>query len=246
MSSAIHTIRLRQLWARMQSEVYPQVGADREPQRMEVIQQLKTEFSTWLEMAPEQLASNRANNNAFGSHEWFTLMYHHSCLLLYRHRLVHRFGSTIPPSVFIDCAHASQSICIIYRQLYISQRLNDTWGALHVLFLAAVTFLHCLWSSAETRALYRLDKVSSICTSIMIVLVIMAERWSAAEAYRDAFDMLASATQTMLAEMTAASAVPNGPIIASGEYDQFTDYLSYMSEVGMCPSVEELLANMVD
>lgn len=133
-----------------------------------------------------------------------------------------------------------------YRQLYVSQRLNDTWGALHVLFLAGVTFVHCLWSSPETRAVYRLDKVSSICTSTMIVLAIMAERWTPVEAYRDAFDMLSTATQTMLVETSSASAAPNVPVISSGATDQFTDYLSYMAEVGMCASVEELLANMVE
>lgn len=118
-----------------------------------------------------------------------------------------------------------------------------------------------------------MDKVSSICTSAMIVLAMMAERWSAVEAYRDAFEMLASATQTMLAEqmsilnpivnghmlapldttnMAATGNVmtgpqqPRGPVISSGGYDQFTEYLAYMSEVGMCSSVEELLSSMVE
>jgi hypothetical protein len=270
----------------MQSVVYPQTAADTSDlKQVAAIERFKQEFSRWLDTAPEQLTSNRLNNNAFGSTEWYSLMYHHSILLLYRHRLVYRersnqnddeyrlTGSATnmrrpPPTVFIDCADSAQSICMIYRQLYVSQRLNDTWGALHVLFLAGVTFLHCLWSSSETRAIYRMDKVSSICTSTMIVLAIMAERWSAVNAYRDAFEMLATATQTMLAETltvlsrdTYASAqtmgnqdatnpsnmlqTPRGPVIPSGEHDQFTEYLSYMSEVGMCSSVEELLASMV-
>ena len=80
----------------------------------------------------------------------------------------------------------------------------------------------------------------------MIMLAIMAERWAAVEPYRDAFEMLASATQTMLAETSAASMVPSGPVIPLGVHDQFTGYLSYMGEVGMCSSVEELLATMVE
>ena len=245
-SSAIHTIRLRQLWAKMQSAVYPQVGAEPSSKSVTILEDFKKEFAMWLESAPEQLASNRANNNAFGSREWFLLMYHHSILLLYRHRLVQPGGPATPSSVFTDCADSSQAICMIYRQLYVSQRLNDTWGALHVLFLAGVTFLHCLWSSAETRAIYRLDKVSSICTSIMIVLAIMSERWTAVEAYRDAFEMLSSATQTMLVEASTGPTAPSRPVLSSGGYDQFTDYLSCMTEVGMCSSVEELLASMVE
>ncbi|EXJ82089.1 hypothetical protein A1O1_08158 [Capronia coronata CBS 617.96] len=245
-SSAIHTIRLRQLWAKMQSVVYTQVGAEAS---IGIVEAMKKEFTMWLESAPEQLASNRMNNNAFASREWFSLMYHHSILLLYRHRLVQPRGVSTSASVFTDCAHSSQAICMIYKQLYLSQRLNDTWGALHVLFLAGVTFLHCLWSSPETRAAYRPDKVSTICTSIMIVLAVMSERWTAVEAYRDSFEMLSTATQTMLYEISTASAAstaPSGPVISSEGGDQFTDYLSYMTEIGMCATVEELLSTMVE
>jgi hypothetical protein len=133
-----------------------------------------------------------------------------------------------------------------YRELYFSQRLNDTWGALHVLFLGGVTFLYCLWSSHEVRMAYRQDKVSAICTSTIVVLAIMAERWTAVAAYRDAFDMLSSATQTMLAERPTALAAPTMPVISPTGYDQFTDYLSFMTDVGMCSSVEELLSSMVE
>ncbi|EXJ84041.1 hypothetical protein A1O3_04708 [Capronia epimyces CBS 606.96] len=253
-STAIHTIRLRQIWARIQSSVYPQVGAEATIQSSALFERFKRELADWLESAPEQLPSNRANNNSFGSKEWFSLMYHHSILLLHRHRLHqyrhHHPNHPTPSSVYMDCAHSAQAICMVYRQLYVSQRLNDTWGALHVLFLGGVTFLHCLWSSRDARLAYRQDKVSTICTSALIVLAIMAERWSAVEAYRDAFEMLCSATQTMLAETSSSSAScpPTMPVISSTGHghDQFTDYLSYMTEVGMCSSVEELLSNMVE
>jgi hypothetical protein len=245
-SAAIHTIRLRQISGRMQSHLYPQVGSKEPSQSFPVVEALRDELSDWLNSAPAQLASNRAHNNAFGSKEWFDLMYHHSILLLYRYRLVDRQGDTTSSQIYIDCAHSAQAICMLYRQLYVSRRLNDTWGALHVLFLGGVTFLHCLWSSRETRTIYRQDKVSSTCTSIMVVLAIMAERWTAVEAYRDAFEMLSSSTQTMLAETSHESSPPTMPVISSTRHDQFTDYLSYMTEVGMCSSVEELLSSMVE
>lgn len=94
--------------------------------------------------------------------------------------------------------------------------------------------------------MYRQDKVAAICTSTMIVLAIMAERWSAVEAYRDAFEMLFNATQTMLAEASVTSLAPSMPVISSTGHEQFTDYLTYMTEVGMCSSVEDLLSNMVE
>lgn len=246
-SAAIHTIRLRQIWARIQSAVYPQVGAEiLHQQSLSILESLKGELTAWMESAPEQLASNRMHNNAFASKEWWSLMYHHSILLLYRHRLVQNLGATNPSSVYIECAQSAQSICMIYRNLYVTQRLNDTWGALHVLFLGGTTFLYCLWSSRETRIMFRQDKVAGICTSIMIVLSIMAERWSAVAAYRDAFEMLSSATQTMLAEASITSSAPSLPAISAIGHEQFTDYLSYMTEVGMCSSVEDLLSSMVD
>jgi hypothetical protein len=93
---------------------------------------------------------------------------------------------------------------------------------------------------------YRQDKVSSICTSTIVVLAIMAERWTAVEAYRDAFDMLSSATQTMLIEASTALATPTMPVISPTGFDQFADYLSFMTDVGMCSAVEELLSSMVE
>jgi gamma-glutamyl:cysteine ligase YbdK (ATP-grasp superfamily) len=72
----------------------------------------------------------------------------------------------------------------------------------------------------------------------------MAERWSAVKPYRDAFDMLSTATQSMLAE--AGSMLTNATMPVLSSHDQFLGYLSSMSEIGMCPSVEQLLTGMID
>ncbi|KAK3633148.1 hypothetical protein LTR56_015924 [Elasticomyces elasticus] len=245
-SSAIHTIRLRQLWARMQRVVYPQVESGDTSQSDQAIQEFKTEFGLWLEHSPEQLLSNRLHNDTFGSPEWYKLMYNHSILLLYRHKLVRKASGSVTAQVFVDCAQSSHAICMIYKQLYVTQRLNDTWGALHVLFLAAVTYLHCVLSSDEVRGIYRLNHISSTCTSIMVVLAIMAERWKPVESYRDAFEMLSNATQATLIETSMAQRTPAGPLISPEGQKQFTDYLSYMAEIGMCASVEDLLTDMVE
>ncbi|KAH8883212.1 transcriptional regulatory protein GAL4 [Thozetella sp. PMI_491] len=250
-SAAIHTIRVRHIWTRIQSLVYPQRGGNDTPGFMSsmLIEGFKMELKDWRDSAPEQLQSNRAHNNAFGGSEWFNLMYHHSILLLHRHNLVlhsSRTDETTPGSTFLESAHSAESICSIYRQLYLSQRLNDTWGALHVLFLGGVTFLYCLWTSPETRVVFRLDKVSATCTSCMVVLAVMAERWAAVQPYRDAFDMLSRATQTMLAELETSMTVPAMPVLSSSTDEQLTGFLANITEVGMCSSVEVLLSSMIN
>lgn len=234
-----------------------QIGASSlSPNGAMIVESFKRELRDWLEAAPQQLSANQLYNNNYGSSEWFEIMYHHSILLLYRHRLVHpgsqsshranREQAALSSSIFVECANAAHSICHLYRRLYVTQRLNDTWGALHVLFLGGATFLHCLWISEETRALYRLDKVSATCTACMVVLAVMSERWHAVEAYRDAFDLLSTATQAMLAERAAAITPPAMPVLSASVNDQLSDHLSHIAELGMCPSVEALLADMID
>lgn len=210
-----------------------------------VIQCFKRKLDDWLESSPSQLPSNHEHNNAFGSPEWFEMMYHHSILLLHRYRLNAR-QSDVPSATYLECARAAALLCSGYRQLYISDRLNDTWAGLHNLFLGGVTFLYCLWSSPETRAQYRLDKVATTCTACTVVLAIMAERWAAAGPYRDAFDMLTNATLTMLAETGPTATEPTFPVFSCSANDQFSGYLSHMAEVGIGASVEELLSSMLE
>ena len=233
--------------------MYPQTGVDTPARMMTSMfaESFKAELKEWRDSAPTQLASNRAHNNAFGSPEWFELMYHHSVLLLYRHSMISQHRSALgdaagQPSVYLECASSAQAICRLYRQLYMSQRLNDTWGALHLLFLGGVTFLYCLWTSPEARRAFRLDRVSSTCTSCVVVLAVMAERWRAVEPYRDTFEMLADWTQTMLAEVEAAVVPEAMPVFPSSSNDQLSDNLLMMTEIGMCSSVEALLTDMIN
>lgn len=212
----------------------------------------KAELQAWLDTAPDQLPATRLHNKSYASEQWFQLMFHHSILLIHRHRLVavnrQQQQQELPPSsAYLECASSAQAICQLYRQLYISQRLNDTWGALHVLFLGGVAFLHCLWTSPDVRAFYRLDKVATTCTSCIVVLSVMAERWTAVQPYRDAFDILATATQAMLVDSYTVFAPPELPVFPTfgQDHDQLSDYLSSIAEVGMCPSVQALLSDMI-
>ncbi|KAK1856070.1 flavin-binding monooxygenase [Colletotrichum chrysophilum] len=255
-SSALHTIRLRRIWARMQRTIYRETHSVAPHRNSSSTQKFKDELRAWMDAAPEQLVEGCAANNAFGSPEWYKLMYYHSILLLHRRRLVVRQRSSHDQSrwaapecddasVYLDCASSSQAICELYRTLYLSQRLNDTWGALHVLFLAGLTYVHCLWNSPETRNTIRRDIVSSTCTSCMIVLAVMSERWDAVAPYRDTFEALSNATQAMLVDLETASCMPSGPVLSSLQADQVSNYFAGMADIGMCSSVEQLLMDMI-
>ncbi|CAI6095303.1 unnamed protein product [Clonostachys chloroleuca] len=245
MSGAIHTIRLRRIWARIQGLVYPQVSGEINTIMPSLINNLRQELDEWLETSPPQLASNVEHNNAFGSREWFEGMYHHSILLLHRKGLTDTRNRP-PPETFLACARSGAAICTGYRQFYLNNRLTDTWAGLHNLFLGGVTFLYCLWSSPETRANFRLDSVSNICMACNVVLSITAERWPCAAAHRNTFDMLTNATMSMLVETNTTSSEPSFPILPSSATDQFSGYFANMAEVGVSTSVEELLSNMLD
>ncbi|EHY58965.1 hypothetical protein HRR83_001770 [Exophiala dermatitidis] len=102
--------------------------------------------------------------------------------------------------IFLSCLRAAERTCHIYRRHFLGRPTNYTWAALHELFLAGLTYLHCLWTSPAARAVTRQGQVSNTCTDCTIVLVIIAERWSAAAPYRDIFEALANLTMTMMDE----------------------------------------------
>lgn len=241
-SAAIHTIRVRQIWGRIQNVMYPQVvTSDMGPDvRAMLLRGFRAELRGWLEGAPEQLQSNREANNAFGSHEWFEIMYHHSILMLYRQSLT----AAQEGEAFLECARAGERICQLYRHLHMRNQLKDTWGALHVLFLGSVTFLYCLWSSPETRSRYRLDEVAAICSCTMVILAVMAERYEVVRPYRDTFETLAGATQTMLVEAQTSSEPQVLPVLPTSSEHLSSD-LADMAEFGMCSSIEVLLSTMI-
>lgn len=190
------------------------------------------------------------NFNTFGSDEWFSLSYHHSVLLLHRRRLVTKTDSEDSSfegidNVYLECVDSVASLCKTYRQIYLSTTVSTTWGALHVLFLGGLTFLHCLWASKKVREAYRRDTVTSICTSCTVVLVVMAERWPAAVPYRETFEALVASTQSMLVKEDLSLTAPSLPALWTTERHHIAEHLSRIEQVGMCDSVERLLNEVV-
>ncbi len=248
-SAAIHVLRQRRIWARIQENIYPINQAVSPTIRTALVVDLRAELDEWLRTMPKPLESYSTSD--FGTVGWFTLSYHHSLLLLYRRCLVADNGSSavadsVTESLYLECAHSAQSACRLYHQMYIGQKISAWWGALHILFFCGLTFIHCLWASKRTRAALRRDEIAFTCTSFSVVFALMADRWPAAQPYRDTFELLAAATQTMLVEADRKSEEnPTLPIFHRNAHEQLPAYLNGVAEVGMNDLVDQLLVEMV-
>ncbi|KAK5705941.1 hypothetical protein LTR17_021232 [Elasticomyces elasticus] len=242
-SAAIHGVRMRRIWGDIRQAVYydERHGASGEKT---AIEEVRSKLQTWLSRRPTVRSQHGNRNVAFGSDKWFFLSYHHAMLLLHRPSITG--ASTVDSvnlaAVQLECAESSAIICTIYRDFYMqSTALYSGWGALHVLFVAGLTFLHCLCVSGEVRRMYGKDRVSSVTTACTIVLVIMTERWAAAQPYRDMFNMLSEKTQAMLAQQDDRRE-PRLPLVSM---EQASAGVRSIAGLGMDDSVRHLLADMV-
>jgi hypothetical protein len=247
-SAAIHGIEMRRIWTDIQ-QLASVTDLRHDSSQADSTSYVKARLQQWLidrPMAPAQNGSPAVN---FGSDNWFHLSYHHAVLLMHRRRLTASTSTSdlildsATEDVYLECADSASSICTIYRSFYLqSPAIYAGWGALHVLFVAGLTFLHCLASSQAVRETYR-SQASSVCTSCTIVLVIMAERWPAVQPYRDMFTLLSEKMQSVLVQPAADSAGALMPLLQG---DHVTDKIQGISALGMCDSVRGLLSDMVD
>jgi hypothetical protein len=219
MTGAIHIIKLRQLWSKMSSEIYSEVSSSSTDDYRTCaamtshVPQLRQALEVWYAEIPQDRPHCPENGpvTVFTSKDWFRLAYNYTFLLLYRHCLTceyHRRRDMVNTHVvcskaqiddaFRECAANAQEICVLYRQTYQRSPVRYTWGSLHILFLAGLTYLHCLWSSEYIRKSISHVDVINTCTSCNMVLVIIAERWSVATSYRDLFEKLSEKTINMV------------------------------------------------
>lgn len=251
MSLAIHNLKLRRIWADMKSSIYSIGQTPTSLPDGQVIDELKHRLRSWLAECPRPVAPDSANSAPYGSSKWFMLTYHHSVILLHRRALVAHSKQNYAPapdmtSIYLECAESGTVLCNVYQELYFQSTISHTWGALHILFLGGLTFLYCLWVDPSCRRLYRRDVVASTCTACTVVLVIMTERWFAAQPFRDAFRMLANATQSMLAEEEERGENgPTLPVLNALTTEGMPQHLASMSGMGMCSTVEHILGEMI-
>lgn len=235
----------------MKSNVYA-IQTPSSPHR-QATSELKIRLQTWLAQCPPAVVTAPTSIAPYGSLKWYQLTYHHSVILLNRQSLVahskeNYHESPEMTSVYLECADSASILCNVYRELYFGPAMSQTWGALHILFLGGLTFLYCLWADPSCRRVYRRDVVTSTCTACTVSLVIMAERWPAAQPFRDAFLQLSDATQTMLAQQENGnnrSGQPALPVIKASSSHDMSQHLASINNIGMCSTVEHLLTEMV-
>ncbi|CAG8105006.1 unnamed protein product [Penicillium olsonii] len=212
-TGAIHVIRLRKLWVRFDQELYSKRGLDSST-RATRLNTLRHDLDQWRLSTPDPYpTANYQPLSVFVSAEWFQLAYDHSILLLYRPYMISGADAGRENTAFFigegrqdideslaierayeECSVRSREICLLYRKLHREYGVQFTWGSLHILFLASLTYLYCLSKSPRVQQLTRQGEVSSTCMACSTVLSVMAERWRAAAPFLDLFEKLAEAT----------------------------------------------------
>lgn len=210
MTGFVHAIKLRRLWTKISDNIYPPTTRGCGCGHRATVETLRQELEEWRANTPDQLDYSRSHPlSVFTSRSWFQLAYDHSILLLYRHCMI---GSPAPDGsgkgsmsddkaterALEECAVRAREMCLLYRRVYQSSSVQFTWGSLHILFLAGLTYLYCLWRSKRVRDSVRQADVVTTCMACTTVLIIIAERWNLATSYRDIFEALSQRTISMV------------------------------------------------
>ncbi|KAI7772312.1 hypothetical protein LZL87_007673 [Fusarium oxysporum] len=233
MSTAIHVFKLRDLWARIHTSLFSDtVRLSTEDHTYHVrIEQLRVDLDTWLASAPQARPHESDDLSIFAKKAW-------SQLVEYKESL---------NKMFDDCIEASRNICQTYRRLYIGTSIRYTWGTLHCLFLAGLTYLHCLWTSPAAWESIRPEDVSKTCTDCTMVLVAIAEGWQAAAPYRDTFEALASRVIAMVfnKSRTIHATLPPLSAAETGDQETWGHWINDMANAGVLDGVDGLLAGFI-
>ncbi|KAI6803988.1 hypothetical protein KC361_g345 [Hortaea werneckii] len=221
MTGAIHGIKLRRLWSKFSTYLYPTSNRrthEGTTSRGPSLEELRKELEDWRAAAPDLIAHHQGKPlSVFSSREWFQLAYDHSILLLYRPYITDTNGGFLEPRddgtvnrAFEECFSRAREMCVLYRRLYQSPTIQFTWGSLHILFLGGLTYLYCLWRSRHIRQIARQADVVNTCMACTTVLIIIAERWKLATSYRDIFEVLSERIISMLCgDQTSSAPVDN-------------------------------------
>ncbi|VUC26586.1 unnamed protein product [Clonostachys rosea] len=246
MTRAIHTFRIRHILAHVHTALYSNSKSccSAKNSHLEQVEKFRAEIESWRAETPPLLPCGEALA-LFQTSDWFEMEYNYTILQLYRSQIIHHSGTV--ESVFLDCMRAAESICHSYRSQYLGKPTSYTWTGLHELFLAGLTFLHCLWTSPTMRDTYRQGRVSSVCTDCTIMLVLMAEKWKAAAPYRDTFETLSKRTITMLDHKPRGVITPSDGTLEpqDSHEDGLAQWMALISDVGMSEGYINSLLNSV-
>ncbi|KAJ6071621.1 transcriptional regulator family: Fungal Specific TF [Penicillium canescens] len=212
MTRAIHTFRIRRLLNRIYTCLYSKADprcSGKHDQQVDV-KNIRAEIEKWRSEIPPTASHSGEELVLFTSVDWYDLEYNYTILQLYRAQIVdHPTQAT--EDVFIDCLRAAESICQSYRRQFLGTPMSCTWAALHELFLAGLTYLHCLWTSPVAREVSGRGQANSTCNDCTIALTVMADRWDVATPFRETFVALASRTMAMMSEQADENVSKNVP-----------------------------------
>lgn len=247
MSNAIHVIRLRRIWARIHACVHPApaLGELYDSTRHSQVTQLRSDLEEWRSTAPEPPPRSGSALSIFSTWDWYDLNYSGTILHLYRGQLEE--GKQAPDGIFMDCMQAASTVCRLYRRQYVGTSVNHTWGTLHCLFLAGLTYLHCLWTSPAVLESVQYHEISRTCTDCTMVLVVIAQGWKGTAPYRDIFEVLASRTLSMVVARNCQNPRPEAPPLSdSSDREAVTRWMADMDDMGMLDGFDGLLSGFMD
>ena len=200
---AIWSIRLRVLQGRIHTALYSDIKRnDASPiwSRDSVIE-LHQEIEQWNVSLPPLPSPTSPALSLFMTSDWASLVYNQAILHLYRPQLTRpQQNETDDADIFLTCSRAASEVCSAFRRQYFKKQTTFTWGAVHELFLAGLTFIYCVRRSTTVRTNLGSEYISRTCTDCTIAFVILAERSKDALPYRDLFEALSSSTLNFISE----------------------------------------------
>lgn len=240
---------MRRIWADMKSQAHL-TNQGTHWQNAESGSPIRERLRTWMRECPRPLENTQEDWVTIGSNHWCLLSYHHAIILMHQPALVQHsrrkfIQDKAMSAIYAECAESAATLCKVYQDVYLGSPVTHTWGALHIVFLGGLTYIYCLWIDRDCRRKYRRDTVASTCTACLVVLVIMTERWAAAQPFRDMFQSLASITHTMLAEQDEKDAREPALPLPTGASNRLPEHLAGILGIGMCSSVEHVLGSML-
>ena len=247
MTHAIHGFRIRSMLGCIQTALYSDCNLSSHETRLQRVNQLSNELDNWWTSGPQPMVPPKEGAlSFFRTPDFYDTNYYLAILHLYRVQITDRKTSA-PDEIFLKCLDASRNICRCFRRQLVGKQTAFTWSAVHELFLAGLTYVYCLWTSPATREVSRHDQVSSTCTDCTMVLVILAERWTEGAPYRDIFEVLASRTMTMLADVQQGKSVGPTALVQGHEAypEELPQWMAGINDTGYSVGADWLLSGLI-
>lgn len=195
---SLHLVRLRQLESQIYQTVYridqpPVTRLLKVPKHLQALRDWKVSLSSH---------ACSSGDLAYG-----VLLYHRGICLLLR-----PFLAMLTPAdeYYQVCLQSASGICKEHKQLHRQLAYGHSFIAVQEVFVAGITILYCLWTSTTDVWSFSLSEDLRACSSVLFV---MSERTGWVAKYRDAFELLVTATT----EKLQGNIGSDGSIVRSAE-----------------------------